>query len=444
MPVIAALDGYALGGGAELAYAADIRIATPRLRIGNPETGLGIIAAAGASWRLKEIVGEARAIELLLTGRAIDADEARDIGLVTELHPADELLPAAHAIADRIAAQRPRRHDRDEAGVPRAARRPPRGRPRGAGRALREPREVPTHDRVPREEAQVTETPTGAPSDVGVLGGGRMGAGIAHAFLLAGSRVTVVERDADAAAAAASRVLESVAASVARGTADDDEAAIGARFATSTDVGDFAGCGLVVEAVPEDLELKIDALTRVEAVLPPDAALASNTSSISIDQLAALLDRPDRFLGMHFFNPVPASTLVEIVRGDASDGALVAEAREWVHAIGKTPIVVADAPGFASSRLGVALGLEAIRMLEDGVASARGHRRGHDARLQASGRPAAPDRPRRARRAPRHRRVPARTTLGERFAPPALLRRMVAEGKLGRKTGEGFYLWDAP
>lgn len=103
MPVIAALDGYALGGGAELAYAADIRIATPRLRIGNPETGLGIIAAAGASWRLKEIVGEARAVELLLTGRAIGADEAREIGLVSELHPADELLPAAHAIADRIA-----------------------------------------------------------------------------------------------------------------------------------------------------------------------------------------------------------------------------------------------------------------------------------------------------------------------------------------------------
>jgi enoyl-CoA hydratase len=103
MPVIAALDGYALGGGAELAYAADIRIATPALKIGNPETGLGIIAAAGASWRLKEIVGDARAIELLLTGRTIGADAALEIGLVSELHPADELLRAAHAIADRIA-----------------------------------------------------------------------------------------------------------------------------------------------------------------------------------------------------------------------------------------------------------------------------------------------------------------------------------------------------
>ena len=284
---------------------------------------------------------------------------------------------------------------------------------------------------------------SGAPADVGVLGGGRMGAGIAHAFLLAGSRVTVVERDAEAAASAATRVRESVEASIARGTADDDAATLASRFATSIAVSDFAGCDLVVEAVPEDLELKIDALTRVEAVLAPGAALASNTSSISIDQLAALLERPSRFLGMHFFNPVPASKLVEIVRGDATDGVLVAEAREWVDAIGKTPIVVADAPGFASSRLGLALGLEAIRMVEDGVASAEdidnamtlGYKHpvgplrltdvvGLDVRLGIA--------------------EYLSSTLGERFAPPALLRRMVAEGKLGRKSGEGFYLWDAP
>nr|WP_244857766.1 enoyl-CoA hydratase/isomerase family protein [Agromyces archimandritae] len=107
MPVIAALDGYALGGGAELAYAADIRIGTPELKIGNPETGLGILAAAGASWRLKEIVGDARAIELLLTGRTVRAEEALAIGLVSSLHEADGLLDAAHAIADRIAGNDP-------------------------------------------------------------------------------------------------------------------------------------------------------------------------------------------------------------------------------------------------------------------------------------------------------------------------------------------------
>jgi len=107
MPVIAAIDGYALGGGAELAYAADIRIATSSLRIGNPETGLGIIAAAGATWRLPEIVGDARASELLLTGRALDAEEALRWGLVSSLHPAEELLAAAHGIVDRIAANDP-------------------------------------------------------------------------------------------------------------------------------------------------------------------------------------------------------------------------------------------------------------------------------------------------------------------------------------------------
>lgn len=107
MPVIAAIDGYALGGGAELAYAADIRIGSPDLRIGNPETGLGIIAAAGATWRLPEIVGEGRASDLLLTGRILDADEALAWGLVSALHPAEELLGAAHALADRIAANDP-------------------------------------------------------------------------------------------------------------------------------------------------------------------------------------------------------------------------------------------------------------------------------------------------------------------------------------------------
>ena len=107
MPVIAAIDGWALGGGAELAYAADIRVATPEARIGNPETGLGIIAAAGATWRLPEIVGHARASELLLTGRILTGSDALDWGLVSSLHAPDDLLPAAHAIADRIAANDP-------------------------------------------------------------------------------------------------------------------------------------------------------------------------------------------------------------------------------------------------------------------------------------------------------------------------------------------------
>lgn len=280
-----------------------------------------------------------------------------------------------------------------------------------------------------------------APRTVGVLGGGRMGSGIAHAFLLAGSSVVVVERDAAAAEDATVRIRRDIARSLERGatvlTADELVDAL----STGTDAAAFADCALVIEAVPEDAELKRQALERVERATPDSTVLASNTSSIPIDELAAPLRRPGRFVGLHFFNPVPASALVEIVRGRASDDEVVDAARGWVDALGKTPIVVRDSPGFASSRLGVALGLEAIRMLEEGIATAEDI----DAAMTLGY---------------RHPIGPLRTTdlvgldvrlgiaeelharLGERFAPPELLRRMVAEGRLGRKTGEGFYRWE--
>jgi 3-hydroxybutyryl-CoA dehydrogenase len=278
------------------------------------------------------------------------------------------------------------------------------------------------------------------PQRVGVIGGGRMGAGIAHAFVLAGAEVVVVERDADAAAAASMRVLETVRRSVERGATPRGYDTLAAAIETATDAAALAGCGLVVEAVPEERDAKIAALGRAEQVLSPDAALATNTSSISIDDLASELARPERFLGLHFFNPVPASQLVEIVTGAATEPGLVDEARTWIDALGKTPIVVRDSPGFASSRLGIALGLEAIRMLDEGVASAADI----DAAMELGY---------------RHPMGPLRTTdlvgldvrlgiadelhrtLGERFAPPPLLRRLVAEGHLGRKSGRGFYEW---
>ncbi|MFD5215538.1 3-hydroxyacyl-CoA dehydrogenase family protein [Microbacterium sp. NPDC058345] len=279
-----------------------------------------------------------------------------------------------------------------------------------------------------------------APKTVGVLGGGRMGAGIAHAFLLAGSRVTVIERDAASADAAAERVGAGIRRSADR-DAGFDIAETASRFSVGTDVSAFSDAELVIEAVPEDRDLKEQALSRAEGVLGETAVLASNTSSISIDDLAATRRHPGRFLGLHFFNPVPASALVEIVRGSATDDVVLDRALGWVHALGKTPITVKDSPGFASSRLGVMLGLEAIRMLEDGVASASDI----DAAMTLGY---------------RHPMGPLRTTdivgldvrlgiaeelareLGDRFEPPALLRRMVADGHLGRKSGRGFYDWN--
>jgi 3-hydroxybutyryl-CoA dehydrogenase len=267
-----------------------------------------------------------------------------------------------------------------------------------------------------------------------------MGAGIAHAFLLAGSRVSVVERDSASADAAAERVHDSIRRSVDRDPLLD-ESALRARLACGTEIAEFSECALVVEAVPEDRALKNEALSRAEGAMRDGAILASNTSSISIDDLATSRARPGTFLGLHFFNPVPASALVEIVRGSATRADAVETARTWVQTLGKSPIVVRDSPGFASSRLGVMLGLEAIRMLEEGVASAAdidaamtlGYRHptgplrttdivGLDVRLGIAEELAA--------------------TLGPRFEPPALLRAMVADGKLGRKSGEGFYTWN--
>lgn len=281
---------------------------------------------------------------------------------------------------------------------------------------------------------------TSVPQAVGVLGGGRMGGGIAHAFLLAGANVTVVERDADSAATAQERIERSLDTSIKRGF-DGDAQRLKAALTLATDKSAFTGSELVIEAVPEDLKLKLNALSEVEAQLSPTAVIASNTSSIPLSQLAGALKNPCRLIGLHFFNPVPASTLIEIIVGEATDTELVEKVRTWVLALGKTPITVADAPGFASSRLGVVLALEAMRMVEQGVASAQDI----DLAMELGY---------------KHPSGPLRTTdivgldvrlaiaeqlerdLGATFAPPQLLRDMVAAGTLGRKTGQGFYNWN--
>lgn len=280
----------------------------------------------------------------------------------------------------------------------------------------------------------------GLPEIVGVLGGGRMGAGIAHAFLMNGAKVIVVERDEQAAQGARDRVAAAIAKSVERGAGDIDPEELLASLSTSIDYADFTACGLVVEAVPEDPGLKISALASVEAELSPTALLATNTSSLSVTELAEKLDRPENFIGLHFFNPVPASTLIEIVVAKQTAAATTEASRGWVSGLGKTAVVVNDSPGFASSRLGNVLGLEAMRMLEEGVATAEdidtaivlGYKHpigplktsdivGLDVRLGVS--------------------EYLHATLGERFAPPQILRDMVARGELGRKTGKGFYNW---
>ncbi|MCA1843029.1 MAG: 3-hydroxyacyl-CoA dehydrogenase family protein [Actinobacteria bacterium] len=271
-----------------------------------------------------------------------------------------------------------------------------------------------------------------------VIGGGTMGAGIAQVLLEAGCGVTVVEADGDAAERARGRIIDGL-----RRRKDVEEAELEARIGRLRTITGFDApldVEFVVEAIPEIPDAKRDLLAAAEKVLPAEALLASNTSSLSITDLASALERPERFIGMHFFNPVPLSALVELVVGEGTDPAAVDDARRWVATLGKESIEVRDSPGFATSRLGVCLGLEAIRMLEEGVATAAdidqgmvlGYRHpmgplrltdlvGLDVRLAIAEHLAA--------------------TLGPRFDPPALLRQKVADGELGKKTGRGFYDW---
>jgi 3-hydroxybutyryl-CoA dehydrogenase len=282
---------------------------------------------------------------------------------------------------------------------------------------------------------------TNAPKSVGVIGGGRMGAGIAQSFATAGSVVTVVESGAEAAAAALDRIGAGLRKAEERGHLDEPAEQVTRRVTVVPAVDALsADTELVVEAVPEDAALKARVLKAAEEAVGGTTVLATNTSSLSVADLAAVLDRPERFLGMHFFNPVPASALVEIVVAPGTAAHTVEAALGWTEALGKQDVVVKDSPGFASSRLGLALGLEAIRMVEEGVAAPEAI---DDAMRLGYKHPMGPLRltdlvgldVRLAIAEYLH------ATLGERFAPPRLLREKVARGELGHKTGQGFYTW---
>jgi 3-hydroxybutyryl-CoA dehydrogenase len=297
--------------------------------------------------------------------------------------------------------------------------------------------------RQPVDQVDGSVQERGHPASVTVVGAGTMGMGIAHAFLLSGSLVTVVEADASRRDAVAGLMESLLRASQARrgGSGSLDAVMERLRVAGPTDSPSVPK--LAIEAVPEDPRLKAQVLGEIEARVTENTVVATNTSSISVNELAASLRRPARFVGLHFFNPVPSSSLVEVVRGDATSEEAIRRCAQWVSALGKESVLVADTPGFASTRLGVLLGLEAIRMLEEGVATAA-------------------DIDRAMRLGYRHPMGPLALTdlvgldvrlaiaeylnrrLGDRFEPPDLLRRMVDEGRLGRKVGRGFFDYPTP
>lgn len=279
---------------------------------------------------------------------------------------------------------------------------------------------------------------------VAVLGAGTMGHGIAQIAAMAGYRVALRDTTEALVQRGLDRIRQNLDEGVMRGKVQfETRTDTLDRLTGYTDLGEAVReAELVIEAVPEKFELKVEVLHELDERAPRHAILATNTSSFSITDLQQTTERPGRVVGLHFFNPVHVMKLVEVVRGRKTDEPVVAAATAFASRTGKEPIVVNDAPGFASSRLGIVLGLEAMRMVEEGVASVEsidkamelGYRHpmgplrltdlvGLDVRLDIAGYLYA--------------------ALGaERFRPPEILTRMVAEGKLGRKSGQGFYTWE--
>jgi len=275
---------------------------------------------------------------------------------------------------------------------------------------------------------------------IAVVGGGTMGVGIAYVYAVAGWATWVVEPDESRAQAMQRTIVQTAASGARRGKLTAEQAAHLPRAVQR--VASIAelpmSLDLVVETVPERLALKLQVLTDIEQREP--RVIASNTSALSIDILAGSLKDPGLFLGMHFFNPVWSLPMVELVRGSLTRPDILLLARRFAEATGKVTITVRDVPGFATSRLDLIASLEAIRMLQDGVASAEDIDRamvvayrhpvgplrlsdmvGLDVRLDIA----------------RH----LSTTLGDRYAPPRLLQDMVARGELGQKSGKGFFDW---
>lgn len=398
VPWIAAMHGTVLGGGLELAMACHGRIAAPGTSFGLPEVTLGIIPGSGGTVRLPRLVPMSQAIAMVTGGRPITTDAALASGLIDaiatddllaealNLHvPATPLLDAPVRGADSI----------DWSAETRALRRKLRGAlaPLEALDALRDAAERSAPDAMAGERARflrlsvsdqsralrhaffaernagrsLREVGAAAAdlSHVGVIGGGTMGAGIAAALLIAGSSVRLIERDADAAATARSRVSDLLTASQKRGLLQDlsalDRLVMGWDYATLSD------CSLVIEAVFEDINVKREVFARLDAVMPDDAVLATNTSYLDVDRLALTTRDPGRLLGLHFFSPAHVMKLLEVVRGAHTGPRALATASALARHLRKIAVVAGVCDGFIGNRIMNAYRTDCEFMLEEGA-----------------------------------------------------------------------------
>lgn len=407
VPWVAAIHGTALGGGLELALACRYRVATRDAKLGLPEVTLGLIPGAGGTVRLPRIIPAVRALEMVASGKPISAPRAAELGLVDDLAEADVLEAAmrfAEALAERPdpgpVLDRPAQNP-DPAGFDALAsklEKRARGQnsPKEAVAALRRALDMPAPDALRLERAaflRLRDDPQSkalahvffaergagrldrlkgvrapVPDHIGVVGGGTMGAGIAAACLLAGLRVTLLEQTADAADAAQGRVTGILQDSLSRGviSAERHDALL-AVFTAAHDPVALADAGLVIEAVFEDFDVKASVLAQLERVTAPDCVLATNTSYLDVNALAATMADPSRLVGLHFFSPAHVMKLLEIVVPDAVSDHALATGAALAKALGKITVFAGVCDGFIANRIMSAYRAAGEHMLEEGA-----------------------------------------------------------------------------
>lgn len=472
-PFVAALNGAALGGGYELALGCDARIADASTVVGLPETALGIIPGAGGTQKLPRLVGKAVAIDLIATAKRVKADKALELGMIDAIAQ-DNLRADAVNMARSMKGTKRRVIDMDvpesddlDGAVLRVSRRV---RPHvlaairhvleagdvPADKGLAAERETFQNLRVAPEakalrhiffaERDAARGKPGRdakplPTEVfGVIGSGTMGAGIATALLQAGKPVILIDANADALKAGVKRVDDNIDGGVKRGrmseTAGKDAKA---RLTAATDLSTLAPCDLVIEAVFEDPTVKGNLLKSVDAMVRVDAIVATNTSYLDIDALAAQTAHPERIIGLHFFSPAHIMKLLEIVRTSQSSETALATGLAVARMLGKQPVEAANAFGFIGNRIYSAYRAACEFMLEDGALPHE-----VDAALEAFGFAMGPfavadmsglDIAWNMRRQKAADRNPA-----DRYVH--IPDRLCEKGRFGRKTGAGYYRYD--
>lgn len=407
MPWVAAIRGTALGGGLELAMACHGRVTTPDAKLGLPEVNLGIVPGAGGTVRLPRLVPLPMAIEMVCSGKPIAAAQALDAGLVDMIRD-DDLEGAARALALELAGKgaplatsaRPLVAHEPVDWAAEAIRLSRKGRgavaPSEALEALKAAAAAPVAEALAdarerflrlagsdqsaalrhiffAERAAGTQLRAvdAAPADldtVGVVGGGTMGAGIAVALLLTGAQVRLLERDGSASTTAQGRVEDALAASVGRGVIAQAKAdAALAHLTVGADYAALVPCGLVIEAVFEDIEVKRAVFEKLDAVLPDTAILATNTSYLDVNVLAATTKDPSRILGLHFFSPAHVMKLLEVVRADATGPRALATGAALAKRLRKIAVVAGVCDGFIGNRVMAAYRRACEFMLEEGA-----------------------------------------------------------------------------